>query len=87
MGAVKRLPRMPVRVVAAMRIWVAIRIDQITIKKPVGLLSPVANATAGLRAVSSFVRHIRESDLRAAQFPEEIVLQSGAVLSRPALWG
>jgi hypothetical protein len=63
-----------------------IRIATQVLGKPVGLLSPVSNATAGLRGVSSFVRHIRESDLRAAQFPDEIVLPGGSVISRPALW-
>jgi hypothetical protein len=63
-----------------------IRIATQILKKPVGLLSPVPNATAGLRGVSSFVRHIRESDLRAAQFPDEIALHGGSVLSRPTLW-
>jgi hypothetical protein len=63
-----------------------IRIVTQILSKPVGLLSPVPNPTPGLRGVSSFVRHIRDGDLRAAQFPDPAVRPDGTTVAKPTSW-
>lgn len=54
--------------------------------KVVGLLSPVPSPASSLVKVASFVRHIREAHLEAAQFPPSLKLPSGEVVNRPRQW-
>lgn len=63
-----------------------LRIATQELGKKVGLLSPVPNPAPQLKAVSTFVRHIRESDLTGSQFPNPILLADGTQLARPATW-
>ena len=50
---------------------------------PVGLIAPVPKPAASLKAVVSFVRHIRPSDLHHAQFPDPI---PGTRIRKPVSW-
>lgn len=63
-----------------------IRIATQDLGKIVGLMSPVSSPAPQLRAVASFVRHIKVSDLSTSQFPNPLVLQDGTNLQRPAAW-
>ncbi|WKA26219.1 NYN domain-containing protein [Bradyrhizobium roseum] len=63
-----------------------IRIATRELGKVVGLLSPVSAPAPQLRAVSSFVRHIKISDLASSQFPDPIILPDGTALIKPATW-
>jgi hypothetical protein len=63
-----------------------VRIVTQVLGKPVGLLSPVNNPNPGLCGVSSFIRRISVSDLKASQFPDPIVLTDGTLLRKPAAW-
>lgn len=54
--------------------------------KIVGLLTPVPEPAPSLTKVATFVRHIREQHLLAAQFPNPLELASGKVLTKPASW-
>jgi NYN domain len=63
-----------------------IRIVTQVLGKPVGLLSPVPNPTPQLRSVSSFIRRISVSDLRASQFPNPVIRADGSTLTRPPTW-
>lgn len=63
-----------------------IRIATQELGKVVGLLSPVSAPAPQLHAVSSFVRHIKISDLVSSQFPDPIVLPDGTALTKPATW-
>ena len=62
------------------------RIVSQILNRPVGLLSPVTNPTPALRNVASFVRHIRDGDLRLAQFPDPVVRSDGSTVSKPTVW-
>jgi NYN domain len=53
--------------------------------KIVGIISPVPKAATSLVNVASFVRHIRDQHLSAAQFPDPIVVPGGQI-SKPATW-
>lgn len=56
------------------------------LKKPVGLICPHDGPpTPKLRAAATFVRHVREPDLRACQFPNPIV-HNGREIRKPATW-
>jgi NYN domain len=63
-----------------------IRIVTQVLGKPVGLLSPVPNPTPQLHSVSSFVRRISVSDLRASQFPNPLIRADGSQLTKPPTW-
>lgn len=63
-----------------------IRIATQELGKVVGLMSPVDNPAPQLRAVASFLRHIRISDLATSQFPNPVRLPDGRNLVRPATW-
>jgi uncharacterized LabA/DUF88 family protein len=63
-----------------------IRIATQELGKVVGLLSPVSVPAPQLRAVSSFVRHIKISDLLSSQFPDPIILPDGTALIKPPTW-
>ena len=54
--------------------------------KVVGLLTPVPQPAHALAKAASFVHHIREKHLRAAQFPEPLTLASGRTIHKPASW-
>lgn len=60
-----------------------IRIVTQELRLPVGLIAPVAKPAADLKAVVSFVRHIRQSDLRQAQFPNPI---PETAIAKPVTW-
>jgi hypothetical protein len=49
-----------------------IRIVSQILKKPVGLLSPVANPTRDLGQIATFIKRISISDLAASQFPDPV---------------
>ena len=63
-----------------------IRIVSQIVKKPVGLLSPVANPTHDLRQVASFIKHISISDLAASQFPDPVIRADGSAVHKPTSW-
>ncbi len=63
-----------------------IRIVTQTLRKPVGLLSPVPNPNPELRQVSSFIRRLSVSDLAASQFPNLLARPGQQDLIRPAAW-
>ncbi len=63
-----------------------IRIATQELKKPVGLLSPVANPNPQLQTVSTFIRRISYSDLVACQFPDPVMRSDGTSISRPPDW-
>lgn len=76
-----------------------IRVVTQEVGKAVGLLSPYPpnapinprtgkrpQASRSLKNVSTFCRYIHNSHLRAAQFPDPIVLPGGASIVRPATW-
>ena len=54
--------------------------------KVCGLICPDQECPSTLRAVASFVRHIRASVLAKSQFPPSVTLPNGSVASKPALW-
>jgi uncharacterized LabA/DUF88 family protein len=63
-----------------------IRIATQELGKVVGLLSPVSAPAPQLRVVSSFVRHIKISDLASSQFPDTVLLADGTTVSKPPSW-
>lgn len=60
-----------------------IRIVTQELQLPVGIICPVPKPAAGLSSVASFVRHIRNSHLRDAQFSDTL---SETNLSKPSTW-
>jgi uncharacterized LabA/DUF88 family protein len=56
------------------------------LKKPVGIVSPSKQCPKGLSDVASFVRHIRSSDLKHAQFPQTLMNIHGKVITKPGEW-
>jgi uncharacterized LabA/DUF88 family protein len=64
----------------------AVRIAVLEANKAVGLLIPVKYPTASLAAVASFQLHIRPGHLARSQFPDQLEMPSGLVLSRPDTW-
>ena len=54
--------------------------------KPVGLLTPVAKPAHDLQRSVTFVRHIREQHLRAAQFPDRVTVAGEVAAERPPEW-
>jgi hypothetical protein len=63
-----------------------IRLTNLILGKPVGLLSPVPNPQKGLRDASSFLRHVKRADVAACQFPNPVVLANGSVVHKHASW-
>jgi hypothetical protein len=63
-----------------------IRLTVLVLGKPVGLLSPVKNPTPELRAAATFLRHVTAADVAASQFPNPVVLASGASVHKPPSW-
>lgn len=63
-----------------------IRIVSQIMKKPVGLLSPVANPTRDLGQVASFIKRISISDVAASQFPDAVIRPDGSVVHKPTSW-
>lgn len=63
-----------------------IRLVTREVGKPVGLLSPVKNPNPELEAVASFVKRIRPSHLRAAQFHNPLTMADGRKLAKPEHW-
>jgi uncharacterized LabA/DUF88 family protein len=54
--------------------------------KVVTLLSPVPNPAPQLKAVASFVRHIRVAHLSSSQFTDPLTLANGTLLRKPGAW-
>jgi hypothetical protein len=54
--------------------------------KTVGLITPVPSPNQKLKEYASFVRHITRSDLARSQFPLDIHLPDGRIISRPDVW-
>lgn len=63
-----------------------IRIVTQELKKPVGLLSPVAYPNPQLQSVSTFIRRISYSDLAACQFADPLALPDGTNITKPLTW-
>ncbi|MGH9439353.1 MAG: NYN domain-containing protein, partial [Terriglobia bacterium] len=63
-----------------------IRIVSQIMKKPVGLISPVANPTRDLGQVASFIKRISISDLAGSQFPDAVIRADGTTVHKPASW-
>jgi len=63
-----------------------VRIVSQVIKKPVGLLSPVANPTRDLGRVASFIKRISLSDLAVSQFPDPLIRADGSAVQKPTSW-
>jgi hypothetical protein len=62
------------------------RLTNLILGKPVGLLCPVNNPTPALRAAAAFVRHVTVADVTASQFPNPVVLPSGGIVHKPPSW-
>lgn len=58
------------------------------LKKPVGLFCPSRDGSAApqLANLASFKRHIRETHLRGAQFPDPVLLADGRRIAKPIDW-
>lgn len=63
-----------------------IRIVSKELKKPVGIICPDNSLPPPLGAVVSFRRYIRNQHLRAAQFPDPIILPDGTIIAKPTSW-
>jgi hypothetical protein len=63
-----------------------IRIVSQIMKKPVGLLSPVANPTRDLGQAASFIKRISVSNLAASQFPDPVLRVDGRPVHKPTSW-
>jgi len=63
-----------------------IRIVTVEARKRVGLLVPVKYPTQSLTAVASFHLHIRPGHLMHSQFPVQVQLADGTVITKPASW-
>ena len=63
-----------------------IRLTNLILGKPVGLLSPVGNPQQDLRKASAFLRHVRPADVAACQFPNPVVLGNGTVVHKRSSW-
>jgi hypothetical protein len=65
-----------------------VRIVRDEIKKPIGVFCLDGKAPGKLAGCASFVRHLTESRLAAAQFPETISFgKKGNAVTRPLEWG
>ncbi len=54
--------------------------------KRVGLLVPVKYPSQSLMNVASFYLRIRPGHLAKSQFPNDVVIPDGTIVSRPATW-
>ena len=54
--------------------------------KRLGVLFPIDRWATELKDVCHFWRKIKRSDLNASQFPNQITLSSGPIISRPPTW-
>ena len=52
-------------------------------QKKVGVLFPVGRWSSELEQICDFSKRTSEKDLLSCQFPDQVTLQSGAVLQRP----
>ena len=64
-----------------------IRIATVEAGKRVGLLVPVKYPNQSLIGVSSFHLHIRTGHLARSQFPDQLHLPDGTIVTKPATWG
>lgn len=55
-------------------------------KKVVGIVTPVAKPSDSLARLATFVRHIREAHLVAAQFQNPLELPDGTTIHKPPTW-
>jgi hypothetical protein len=63
-----------------------IRLTNLILGKPVGLLSPVKNPQVKLREAAAFIRHVRPADIAACQFPNPVVLSDGTEVRKDSAW-
>ena len=54
--------------------------------KKIGVLFPIDRWSSELNAVSDFSRKIKKKDLSKSQFPDNVTLPSGVVLTRAVNW-
>lgn len=64
-----------------------LRIATKILGRTVGLITPVPSPSHKLVENASFVRHIARSDLSRSQFPDDVQLPDGRIVSRPDEWG
>ena len=63
------------------------RIVKDELKKKVGLMCPhEGRPTPRLKAVATFVHHVRPAHLRDSQFPERVELPDGKFAIKPSDW-
>ena len=62
-----------------------VRIAVLEANKAMGITHP-SQVPASLAAVASFQLHIRPGHLARSQFPDQLEMPSGLVLSRPDSW-
>lgn len=63
-----------------------IRIVNMELGLPVGVLCPDGDIPKPLKDVGSFVRHITKSDLSNSQFPDPVIAPSGQRIRKPPHW-
>jgi len=63
-----------------------VRIVRVEMGLPVGILNPHEHHSKVLRPLATFVKRIRQSDLIASQFPDEIVGADGRIIRKPRDW-
>jgi uncharacterized LabA/DUF88 family protein len=63
-----------------------VRIVRAEMGLPVGILNPHEHHSKVLRPLATFVKRIRQSDLIASQFPDEIVGADGRIIRKPQDW-
>lgn len=63
-----------------------VRIVRSEIGLPVGILNPHEHHSKALQPLATFVKRIRQSDLIASQFPDEIVEPGGGTVRKPQDW-
>lgn len=63
-----------------------IRLARELTDKPIGVLDPAEERAKELHSVASFYRNIHLRNVRGAQFPLEVPLRRGSVVTRPPEW-
>ena len=63
-----------------------VRIVRAEMGLPVGILNPHEHHSKVLRPLATFVKRIRQSDLIASQFPDEILGADGRIIRKPQDW-
>ena len=63
-----------------------LRIVTKEIGRPVGILNPHEHHSKALRPHATFVKRIRQADLMASQFPDEVIGVDGRIIRKPQDW-